>query len=60
MSNKRCEDCYYGHICPETDECEDFLPITEESEDAFFNEVIERGREDFRADWNTYISENQY
>jgi len=39
--------------------CEDFAPITEEAEDAVIDEIIERGREEFRADWNTYISANQ-
>lgn len=59
MSNKRCKDCYYGDVCPSAEVCEDFAPITEEAEGAVIDEIIERGREEFRADWNTYISANQ-
>lgn len=59
MDNKRCKDCYYWDICPSAEVCEDFAPITDEAESAVIDEIIERGREEFRAAWNTYISENQ-
>ena len=56
MSNKRCEDCYYADICNGEDVCEDFDPI---DLDAFIDEMIERRREEFYEDWNTYISNNE-
>lgn len=59
LNCKKCKDCYYGSICPSAEACEDFTPITEEAEDEAIEEIIERGREEFRTDWNTYISANQ-
>jgi hypothetical protein len=57
LSNKRCKDCYYGDVCPHAVVCEDFTPITAEAEEAVVGEIIENGREEFRSEWNTYISE---
>ena len=59
MSCKRCNDCYYGTVCPSADACDDFIPITEHADDAVIDEIIERGREEFRADWYTYVGANQ-
>lgn len=59
LSNKRCKDCYYGDVCPSAEVCEDFAPITEVAEDAVIEEIIEQGREEYRAAWNEYISEYQ-
>lgn len=57
LSNKRCIDCYYYDVCPKYEACDDFTPITDEGEDAVIEEIIEQGREEYRAAWNEYISE---
>lgn len=59
MNNKRCDNCYYGNVCPSAEVCEDFTPITDEAEYIVIGEIIERGREEFRAEWDTYINEDQ-
>ena len=58
MINQRCKDCYYGNVCPDSVVCDNFIPVTDEAEDIMLGEIIERGREEFHADWNTYISED--
>ena len=50
-------DCYYYDVCPKDEACDDFTPITDEGEDAVIEEIIEQGREEYRAAWNEYISE---
>ena len=59
LNNKRCQNCYYCDVCPKDEACEDFAPITDEGEDAVIEEIIEKGRDEYRADWNEYISEYQ-
>ena len=59
LINKRCKDCYYCDVCLNDEACDDFTPITEDFEDAVIDEIIEQGREEYRAAWSEYISEDQ-
>lgn len=59
LDNKRCKDCYFYEQCHQQEACEDFIPMTDEAEDEAVDELIEQGREDYRSEWNQYITENQ-
>lgn len=53
----RCQYCYYGNLCPASETCDNYTPITEEAEDLAIANAIEQGREEYRIAWNTYIRE---
>lgn len=59
MLDKLCNDCYYRDVCPLTEVCGYFAPITEEAENEFIEETIEQARELFHTQWNTYITKRE-
>ena len=58
LDKKRCKDCYFYEQCHQSEACEDFTPMTDEASDEAVYELIENGREEFRSEWNQYITEN--
>ncbi len=56
MSKKKCKNCYFYEQCAQKKACEDFTPINDERE---IKELINKGRVEYRIEWNRYIDENQ-
>ncbi len=54
---KQCSNCYYYDVCNSSDLCDDYAPLGDAAEDYAIEELIEKGRQEFRAEWEQYISE---
>jgi len=52
-----CNNCYYQNVCANDTLCDDYTPVGVAAEDAEIDELIENGRQNFRAEWAEYISE---
>lgn len=55
MTDKNCNDCYYGDQCPNCYVCKYFTPITDSAEDEVIYDEVECGRNEFLDEWNQYI-----
>lgn len=57
MSHKRCVNCYYGDLCQCDEVCEDYTPVNERSIDEEIDNMVEKNRIAFRAEWFIYIED---
>lgn len=55
MSHKKCVNCYYGDLCQCDEVCEDYTPVNEQSIDEEIDNMVEKNRIAFRAEWFRYI-----
>lgn len=55
MSNRSCQYCLFAEQCPSTRPCQHYSPIEPEEDD----DLIERGRKQFAAEWRAYMAESQ-
>lgn len=56
MNKKSCEGCYFYGDCSGRKICGGYTPLTEEGEDFEVRLVIRKGRNEFRRDWDEYIT----
>lgn len=54
---KHCSNCYYYDVCNSSDLCDDYAPLGDAAEDYAIEELIEKCRQEFRTEWEQYISE---
>lgn len=54
---KQCSNCYYYDVCNNSDLCDDYAPLADAAEDYAIEELIKKDRQEFRAEWEQYISE---
>lgn len=55
VSNKSCQCCLFVEQCPATRPCQYYSPVEPEDDD----DLIERGRKHFAAEWSAYMAESQ-
>ena len=57
FNNSQCNDCHWKNQCGEEEmfNCSDHDPISQEAEDRYINTYIERGRSEYRQEWNDYM-----
>lgn len=55
MSNRSCQHCLFFEQCSASRPCQHYSPIEPEDDD----DLIERGREQFAAEWRAYMAESQ-
>lgn len=56
MSKKSCKGCYFYGDCVGRKICGGYTPLSEDGEDFETRLTIRKGREEFRAEWNEYIT----
>ena len=54
MSNRSCQYCLFVDKCTSTHPCQYYSPAEPDDDD-----LIERGREQFAAEWRAYMMESQ-
>lgn len=55
MSNRSCQYCLFFEQCSASRTCQHYSPIEPEDDD----DLIERGRKQFAAEWRSYMAESQ-
>lgn len=48
---RRCDNCFFGHLCNEPGGCSHYAPMNEERIDT----IINRNRREHDSDWIDYI-----
>lgn len=56
MDKKDCRVCYYSDFCASDEVCDNYAPVGEISDDVA-EDLIERGRIEFREDFFRYIED---
>lgn len=56
MIEEGCGKCYFGNVCPDYGVCDDSIMMDRESADKFIDDVIERGRGEYYAEWRWYMA----
>lgn len=56
--SKSCSYCYFKDKCHQSEVCENYYPIDQQAEDDAIDEMIEKNRIAFRAEWFGYIEED--
>jgi hypothetical protein len=51
-----CDKCLWREQCLSDEVCEHYTPV---DEDEYIDEMIEKGRYEFRKEWFAYISQDE-
>ena len=55
MSKKSCQKCLYVETCPSDYPCRYYASVDDDDDTDL--EIIELGREQFRAEWERYLND---
>ena len=56
MYHRTCSDCLCYDLCAGCEVCKEFYPANDNEGETDF--IIEQGRDEFKKEWNQYLSED--